>query len=71
MTEDLYEKIANKHCPDCLAPHNEDFCDPRNMIGGMFHCAECGQMQLCGVAHILCQTCNGTGYIKELLPCTY
>jgi len=61
-------------CPNCLNPVNDDCDKPETYIDvpiGMFHCANCGMMQVAGVPHINCDVCNGTGEIDITPKYTY
>lgn len=57
------ERIAREGCPECLAPA-DDCPDPRDLAGqpiGMFHCQNCGVMQVAGMPHVNCERCGGSG----------
>lgn len=55
-------------CPECLRPAGEDCDNPTLLLGvplGMFHCGNCGVMQIAGLPHIRCERCKGTGEVEE------
>ena len=57
-------------CPECLAPVGEECDDPRTLAGqalGMYHCPGCGVMQVAGMAHIDCDFCQGSGWVRRTL----
>jgi hypothetical protein len=59
--------MAKIKCPECYGATNEFCVNPLDYDNlGMFHCPGCGQMQVAGVPHINCSTCNGVGVIDDL-----
>ena len=61
--------LKRRGCRDCLGSVGPDCDDPMQMVGlpiGMFHCGWCGVMQIAGVPHINCTTCDGKGYVEAI-----